>query len=125
MSGIKAKREVPLVPLEREVYVEMSPGVQWAALCMSVQGWELGGGVPGPWWCLTAHSSVRDAVFAGCSHNEKHILKTLCGCFRKKKMWEQKIPNPSKSLLIQSYLGVRGNSAFKVSLFLSLFQDSQ
>ncbi|NXC19584.1 IL3B2 protein, partial [Corythaeola cristata] len=32
---------------------------------------------------------------------------------RKKQMWEEKIPNPSKSLLIQSYLGVRGNCTLK------------
>ncbi|NXQ54419.1 IL3B2 protein, partial [Anthoscopus minutus] len=35
-------------------------------------------------------------IVAYCSH--KYFL-------RKKKMWEEKIPNPSKSLLIQSYLG--------------------
>lgn len=40
-------------------------------------------------------------------------------------MWEAKIPNPGKSLLIQSYLGVRGNCTLKGSLFLSLFQDFQ
>ncbi|NWU47988.1 IL3B2 protein, partial [Dromas ardeola] len=32
---------------------------------------------------------------------------------RKKQMWEEKIPNPSKSLLIQSYQGVRGNCTLK------------
>lgn len=70
-------------------------------------------------------ASLHHQQCMGCSHNEKHISKTLCGCCRKKKMWEQKIPNPSKSLLIQSYLGVRANSTFKGSLSLSLFQDSQ
>ncbi|KAM9026293.1 cytokine receptor common subunit beta isoform 1-T3 [Ara ararauna] len=36
------------------------------------------------------------------------LIAAYCSykCFlRKKKMWEEKIPNPSKSLLIQSYLG--------------------
>ncbi|NWW49657.1 IL3RB protein, partial [Pedionomus torquatus] len=32
---------------------------------------------------------------------------------RKKQMWEEKIPNPGKSVLIQSYQGVRGNSTLK------------
>ncbi|KAF1582593.1 Interleukin-3 receptor class 2 subunit beta, partial [Eudyptes moseleyi] len=43
-------------------------------------------------------------IVAYCSY--KYFL-------RKKQMWEEKIPNPSKSLLIQSYLGVRGNCTLK------------
>ncbi|NXU14868.1 IL3B2 protein, partial [Pardalotus punctatus] len=34
---------------------------------------------------------------------------------RKKKMWEEKIPNPSKSLLIQSYLGKRHLGSWSTS----------
>ncbi|NWX70481.1 IL3B2 protein, partial [Alca torda] len=34
---------------------------------------------------------------------------------RKKQMWEEKIPNPSKSILIQSYQEVRENCALKAS----------
>ncbi|NXF39707.1 IL3B2 protein, partial [Nyctibius bracteatus] len=48
-------------------------------------------------------------IVAYCSY--KYFL-------RKKQMWEEKTPNPSKSLLIQSYLGVRGNCTLK---FLFLF----
>ncbi|XP_074932472.1 cytokine receptor common subunit beta-like [Phalacrocorax aristotelis] len=36
------------------------------------------------------------------------LIVAYCSCkyfLRKKQMWEEKIPNPSKSLLIQSYLG--------------------
>lgn len=86
------------------------------------------------WWraralvvprCAEQHGA-RGTVFLGCSHVENQILQTLWWwCCRKKKMWEAKIPNPGKSLLIQSYLGVRGNCTLKGSLFLSLFQDFQ
>ncbi|NXA28370.1 IL3RB protein, partial [Ibidorhyncha struthersii] len=43
-------------------------------------------------------------VVAYCSY--KYFL-------RKKQMWEEKIPNPSKSFLIRSYQGVRGNCTLK------------
>ncbi|NWW81612.1 IL3B2 protein, partial [Climacteris rufus] len=36
------------------------------------------------------------------------LIVAYCSCkyfLRKKKMWEEKIPNPSKSILIQSYMG--------------------
>lgn len=56
MGGIKA--EALLIPHEREVHVEMSLGLQWAALCASVQRCELGGGMPGRWWCLAVPGSV-------------------------------------------------------------------
>ncbi|XP_032301693.1 cytokine receptor common subunit beta-like [Coturnix japonica] len=36
-------------------------------------------------------------------HNQYEKLKSWC-CCRQKKQWEENIPNPSKSLLIQSYL---------------------
>uniref|UniRef100_A0A493SUP9 Fibronectin type-III domain-containing protein n=1 Tax=Anas platyrhynchos platyrhynchos TaxID=8840 RepID=A0A493SUP9_ANAPP len=54
----------------------------------------LGGGLPG----------LGRQIFA-----VRQILKTLC-CrrYRQKKLWEENIPNPGKSLLIQSYLGARG-----------------
>ena len=67
-------------------------------------------------WCARALEFSRcawGAVFTGCRHVEKQIWKTLWCCCRKRQTWEEKIPNPSKSLLIQSYLGVRGSSTLQ------------
>lgn len=70
------------------------------------------------WWparalavpCWAQQHAVQCTVPCPCSHAVRQILKTLCCCccYRQKKLWEENIPNPGKSLLIQSYLGARG-----------------
>lgn len=97
MGGIKA--EAILVRHERDVCVEMSLGVQWAALCMSVQGWELGGGVPGPRWCLAVQSST---VHGAQSFRVAATLRTesckLCGAVvaGRRKCGRQRFRTPAR-----------------------------
>uniref|UniRef100_A0A8C4TZ99 Colony stimulating factor 2 receptor subunit beta n=1 Tax=Falco tinnunculus TaxID=100819 RepID=A0A8C4TZ99_FALTI len=64
----------------------------------------------GPW-------SEWSEEFAWETENGTFHAGSFCRVLRTK-MWEEKIPNPSKSLLIQSYLGVRGSCTLMCSLFL-------
>lgn len=66
------KSEALLAPQERGL---SGDGPWWAALCMAVQGRELGAALVVP--CCAEHHGECGAAFSGKSKIEKQILKTV------------------------------------------------